>query len=123
MYSTRFSSVLVLVVLAGCVENQAYVGDAADREATACESEKIVQFVNAGTTDAAALKAIGVASRGADNLIAQRNGADGVFGTSDDSLYATFQQIDAVSQVGDSSVAALLAFGEGACAGEVEEEE
>ncbi len=48
--------------------------------------------------------------RAATNLIAHRDGADAAPGTSDDDLYDTIAEVDAVSYVGDSALAALLAY-------------
>lgn len=48
--------------------------------------------------------------RAARNLIDYRNGDDGVFQTGDDNLFHTVEQVDDVSYVGPSAIAALVAY-------------
>jgi len=80
-----------------------------------CEDTAHIDFVNDPTTDADHLKAIGVYSRGADNVVAVRNGADGLAGTADDDLFDSLEEIDAVSYIGASSIAALEDYAAGLC--------
>lgn len=49
-------------------------------------------------------------SRAATNLIAHRDGADGVLGTSDDDLFGTIAEIDAIKYVGDSALEKLFTY-------------
>lgn len=46
----------------------------------------------------------------ATNLIAHRNGPDGVFGTADDNLFDDLAEVDAVPYVGPAALDALLAY-------------
>ncbi|MEZ4316233.1 MAG: hypothetical protein R3F61_01965 [Myxococcota bacterium] len=49
-------------------------------------------------------------ARAARNLIAHRDGADGVFGTSDDDPFDTIDEVDAVPRVGPATLAQLAEF-------------
>lgn len=113
----------------GDVDDVPYVGPAAlavlaDHgaalcSAPACGEPEIVSFVNDPATTASTLKGVGVYSRGANNIVALRDGDDGTPGTSDDLLFDSLSQIDRVSYVGDSSIAALEAWGAQRCAATV----
>ena len=50
-------------------------------------------------------------SRAAANIVTTRAGADGVEGTSDDVVFETIEQLDAVSYVGASAMDDLVAYG------------
>lgn len=84
-------------------------------DAPACDEPAVLTLVNDPATTPQDLKDIGVYSRGADNLIAWRDGEDGVPGTSDDDLFASLDEIDRVPYVGDSSVQALEDWGAQRC--------
>lgn len=81
----------------------------------ACAEAAIVTFVNDPETTSDALIAVGVYSRGARNVVAIRNGADALAGTTDDHRFVDLAEIDAVSQIGTSSIDALLAWSDGRC--------
>ncbi len=53
---------------------------------------------------------VGLDSRAATNLVAHRNGADGVLGTADDDRFDTIAEADAVPYVGASALDKLLAY-------------
>lgn len=48
--------------------------------------------------------------RAAENLIAHRDGLDGAFGTADDDLFQTVDEVDGVSWVGEATMQALLDY-------------
>lgn len=52
----------------------------------------------------------GVDARAASNLIAHRNGHDGMFGTEDDQLFGSLIEVDEVRWVGPSTLERLTAF-------------
>ncbi|NOY93252.1 MAG: hypothetical protein GXP55_18865 [Deltaproteobacteria bacterium] len=54
--------------------------------------------------------AVALDRRAAENLVAHRDGADGVFGTRDDDLFDTLAEVDAVRWVGPSALAKLTEF-------------
>lgn len=85
--------------------------------ATDCETTTLLVWLNDPETSQWDLQQAGVHTRGAASLIETRDGADGTPGTDDDVLFATLEEVDAVPQVGESAMAALLAFGEAQCAG------
>ena len=105
----------LLALVSGCTT---YVvpdaGDLAARSVSSCVEDAIVTMVN--TTDATRLKDIGVHTRAANSLEATRDGDDGVYGTADDVVFTTLDEIDAVSQVGTSALDALIDWAEPACA-------
>lgn len=84
-----------------------------------CPTDRALDFVNDPVTSADDLKDVGVYSRGADNLVALRDGPDGVPGTSDDAPFDSMEAVDDVSYVGDSSMAALDAYGTEVCSAEL----
>lgn len=49
-------------------------------------------------------------ARAARNLIAHRDGLDGVYGTADDDRYNTVLEVDNVANVGEATMNALIAF-------------
>lgn len=106
----------VLAALAAC--SPTYLPPEAQDSAarSACEEAAIVDLVNAPDTTEADLVGVGVYVLGARNLVAARAGADKVPGTPDDRVFATVAEVDAVPQVGTSSMAALDAYGAGECA-------
>jgi phosphatidylserine/phosphatidylglycerophosphate/cardiolipin synthase-like enzyme len=85
-------------------------------DAPACSEPAILSLVNAPSTGADDLRGIGVYSRGADNIVAWRDGGDGLPGTGDDAPFERLEDIDRVPYVGDSSVRALEDWGEQRCA-------
>ncbi|TNE86915.1 MAG: hypothetical protein EP330_20110 [Deltaproteobacteria bacterium] len=129
-WGSRFgpsAGIALSVLFAACAD----VGspDAIDAQAFAygelgnvadCQAFAVLDLLNASGTDADTLKGIGVHSRAASNLVAARNGADGVAGTDDDALFGDLFAVDDVPYVGPSAMDALLAFGLGACEGTVE---
>jgi len=75
------------------------------------DARAAVGFVNDATTDAARLKAAGVTTNSTVNaLLAQRNGADGQIGTSDDRPFVTLAEIDAVKGIGPATIKKLAAY-------------
>lgn len=62
----------------------------------------VLAFLNDPATDLETLDVrVGLEARAAENLIAHRNGADGVYPSADDDLYGTLAEVDAVPYVGD----------------------
>jgi competence ComEA-like helix-hairpin-helix protein len=100
---------LLLLLAAGCALGES---DPTDLSAalTGEQRDGIVAAVNCGCTTFESLREGGVHSRAATNLIARRDGPDGVFGTADDQLFESFEELDAVPQVGPAAIAALLRY-------------
>ncbi|MGM0555312.1 MAG: phospholipase D-like domain-containing protein [Myxococcota bacterium] len=80
----------------------------ADSPYSACQLEHAVLWLNDGAT-ADDLQDAGVHSRGANNIIEYRNGADGAFGTDDDQYFADAVEIDDVYYVGPVAMGQLTA--------------
>lgn len=71
----------------------------------------LLAFLNDGATTLVVLDdEVPLDSRAAGNLIAHRNGVDGVFGTSDDDRFDTIVEVDDVPWVGEASLDRMLAF-------------
>lgn len=81
-----------------------------------CAEQSVVDFANNPSTTAEDLKDIGVHSSGATSIMAARAGADGTYGTSDDVVFSTIDDLDAVPQVGPATISTLLAWGQAECA-------
>ncbi len=77
------------------------------------DAKGVVELLNDASTDFYVLdELVPLDKRAAENLIAHRNGADGVFGTADDDLFDDVAEVDAVSYVGPAALASLLAYAE-----------
>ncbi|MCA9596467.1 MAG: proprotein convertase P-domain-containing protein [Myxococcales bacterium] len=71
----------------------------------------VVALLNDAATDLYVLdELVPLDKRAAENLIAHRNGADGVFGTADDDLFDDVAEVDGVPWVGPAAMASLLAY-------------
>ena len=84
-----------------------------------CPTDSVLALVNDPATDKDALTAIGVFSRGASNVLAIRDGVDGMPGTDDDFAFSSLEDLDNVSYIGASSMDAFTAYGTGSCASEI----
>src|SRR5688572_21246411 len=65
---------------------------------TDCEKKAIVSFLNEGAT-VEDMQDAGVHARAAGNLAKHRDGADGRFGTDDDNLFNSIEEVDGVAYV------------------------
>lgn len=126
------SSVLVVAVLAACGTAQvdappAEGGDAVDAVAVTgagkadggysdCELVEVVAFANDPSTDVARLRALGLDRRVSGNIVARRDGPDGVPDTADDAPFVDAADLDAVPYVGPKTFAKLVAAVQEACA-------
>jgi hypothetical protein len=107
---------IALVAATGCVadtdspdgaDEEGLSGGKADgSELTDCEKDAIVTYLNEGVTRDE-LEEAGVHSRAAKNLTKHRDGADGQFGTADDNLFDSVEEVDRVSYVGRAAFNAL----------------
>ena len=111
------SLALALATLAGCVtdgspegrDDVGLAGGKADgEELTDCAKREIPAYLNGGVTRDA-LEAAGLHDRAAENLTKHRDGADGRFGTDDDDLFDTLEEVDAVAYVGPTAFTQLIA--------------
>jgi hypothetical protein len=76
---------------------------------TDAEVTQILAFLNdCGTSFALLDDDVALDSDAADGLVSHRDGADGTCGTSDDVRYTTLEDVDAVPQVGDQTILAVL---------------
>jgi hypothetical protein len=82
-----------------------------------CELAAVVDYLNAGPSADQLIEA-GVHTLAADNLAAHRDGADGLFGTDDDRLFASIDQVDEVDYVGPVAIEQLVAAAASDCADE-----
>ncbi len=91
------------------------VGAKSDGRFSDCQMTEALKLVNESTSDADALKAMGVNSRAANSIWKHRQGADGQIGTGDDNLFDDFLQLDDVSWVGPTTLEQLVAAIETRC--------
>ncbi|MBM4387855.1 MAG: amidohydrolase family protein, partial [Deltaproteobacteria bacterium] len=75
--------------------------------APANPDQKLLDFVNHKTTTKDVLTKAGLTSTAASYVIKHRDGADGVYGTSDDNPFDSKDELDSVPYIGPSSLAAL----------------
>lgn len=81
----------------------------------ACELGAVVDWLNEGPS-VDTLKEAGVHTRAARNLVAHRDGEDGVFGTADDDLFDDIREVDDVSWVGPVALRQLVEARADVCA-------
>jgi len=118
------SKLLAALVFTACVSDGASdgkddvgltSGKADGEEISDCAKREIPAYLNAGH-DAAALVAAGIHERAAKNLTEHRDGADGQFGTDDDDLFDSVEEVDAVAYVGPQAFEQLVAATADRCA-------
>jgi len=100
----------MLVGLAACADEPMELTDGefdaipvslkSDGGYTECEYAAALEWVNDPATTYDVLRAGGVHSRAAKNIIAERDGPDGLNGTADDTRFETVRDLDAVPWVG-----------------------
>lgn len=75
------------------------------------EAQTILEFLNDGATTVELLdEQVALDVRAAENLVAHRDGADAVAGTSDDDLFESVEEVDAISYVGPAAIEKLTQF-------------
>ncbi|MGE0784181.1 MAG: nuclease A inhibitor family protein [Sandaracinaceae bacterium] len=102
---------VALVLLGACAAD--VDDDAAMVEALRFTPEEVgvTRLLNAPTTTFELLdQSVPLDSRAARNLIAHRDGADGLFGTRDDDPFDDLAEVDAVSYVGTLAIDRLIAY-------------
>jgi hypothetical protein len=109
------SFALVTLTSLGCGSEPETADDANATEIAFAEGTRearaTVAFVNDASTDAAKLKAAGVTAKNTvAALLARRDGADGQPGTSDDELFETLTDVDAVKGIGPATIKKLAAY-------------
>lgn len=107
-----------LMFASACVDDQTSSPDAefdvafADGKADSlfgqCEADALLARLNHAETSAETLKAAGVHTRAANNIIAVRNGDDAQPGTADDVRFIDLIEVDDVSYVGTVAMNQLL---------------
>lgn len=117
----RFAALSLALSLAACAPE---THDGAETPSTDPESQDdvelagdtpealtILEFLNDGGTTLEMLdESVGLDARAAENLIAHRDGADATPGTSDDDLFDTVDELDAISWVGPAAIATLTEY-------------
>jgi len=103
-----------LLPAAACVDavgTDADTGTTTDAIAGTPDELALLRFLNdASTTQSILDVQVALDSRAATNLIAHRNGPDGMLGTADDNLFDSSAEVDAVPYVGASAMAKLTAY-------------
>jgi hypothetical protein len=105
------------LALVGCVSNDlnAWDGEVAASQmgivSGTPESVGLLDFLNDAATDFDVLDLdVGLDRRAAGNLISHRNGGDDLFGTTDDDLFSSVREVDAVRWVGPRSIERMVEF-------------
>ncbi|RLB48436.1 MAG: hypothetical protein DRJ42_23210, partial [Deltaproteobacteria bacterium] len=94
--------------------NASFGGAAAKADGfyTECELREVLQLVNRSTTTFASLDELffpmATHEKAATNVIAHRNGADGVLGTGDDDLFDDLGELDGVDFVGPAALERMI---------------
>jgi phosphatidylserine/phosphatidylglycerophosphate/cardiolipin synthase-like enzyme len=73
-----------------------------------CAGLQVLSLVNDPLVDVDALRTAGVTSRSADEILAYRNGPDGVAYSADDEIFDDLNELDAVWWVGPKTLEALV---------------
>ena len=113
----------IAAALAGCgnpelSDDGDLIGGKADGATMALQGTRegyaVLRLLNdgEGTTFAFLDDTVALDRRAAENLIAHRDGADGVFGTADDDLFDDIEEVDGVSWVGPAALEKLRSFAE-----------
>jgi hypothetical protein len=108
----RIGVVLVACGVAGCAlgEDGFGTGEGALREGTP-EATGVLRFLNGPAADVATLDIdAALDARAARNIVAHVRGADGALGGGDDDLLDSVAELDAISQVGPSTIDRLVAY-------------
>jgi hypothetical protein len=131
--STSFLTILATLSLVGCAGDKCADSDCSDTgadelRATASgdleelsqarstwegtpEGVGLIEFLNAEDTTQSVLDyTVGLDRRAAGNLIAHRDGGDRLWGTSDDDIYNTVDEADAVRFVGPKTLDRMVDF-------------
>ncbi len=119
MIARHLTLVLTLSTLPlGCAEmavqtheGTGLLADAKSIDEGTPEAIGLLSFLNdAGTTMAVLDDDVPLDRRAAGNLISHRNGGDDTYGTSDDDLFGSVAEVDAVRWVGPKSLDRLLSY-------------
>lgn len=103
-----FVRLALALALTGCALPPEGADSTARQALGAREAEGVLALVNDAETDFALLDDdVALDRRAAANIIARRDGADAVFGTDDDRLFVSIDELDAVSYVGPSALRRL----------------
>jgi DNA uptake protein ComE-like DNA-binding protein len=109
----RLLATLVSFVFAGCAmsADPEAVSSAYALSLSTTNAALILDFVNYPGTDLDTLdRLVGLDARAAQNIVAWRNGADGLAPSSDDDLFADIAELDAIPYVGDVAFQKLQAY-------------
>ncbi len=129
MSLARHTPTLGLVLALGCsvlpgtdpdrtrgVPDDATTSQSGDERAVVCDTgAALLDLLNHPTTTAGVLQVIGLHSRAASELVAWRNGDDGIPGTTDDRWFTNLVDVDAVPQVGEVAMAQIDAHAKRLC--------
>jgi hypothetical protein len=96
-----------VLALAGCSAGDTSSGT----EATTTSERRLLDFVNYPDTSEQLLDAtVKLDARAAKNIVAARNGADGVYPSADDAPFKSTAELDAITYVGSATLAKLQAY-------------
>lgn len=102
-----------LLALVGCAAGGGEDGEVSEAALSMSEADaaSVLALVNYPATDAAVLdNQVGLDARAAKNIIAYRNGADGVAPSPDDNTFEDVAELDAIPYVADRAFASLRTY-------------
>lgn len=109
--AVALAAVLPLATAACVVDGAATTDDSEHDVAGTPDELALTRFLNDGATTVDVLDVqVALDSRAARNLIAHRNGPDGVFGNADDDHFDSAAEVDAVPYVGATALTRMIAF-------------
>ena len=103
-------------------DDTAFPNGKADSPWSECEMNQVVAYVNNPEIGYQDLRDAGVHKRASQNIIAHRDGPDGITGTEDDDFFDDVDEIDAVKYVGPVAMDQLISAIEHLCETEVSAE-
>ncbi|HHH27435.1 MAG TPA: hypothetical protein ENK57_03665, partial [Polyangiaceae bacterium] len=128
--STQIAALLIALSMSGCMGVPEVAGDPAessfgggfakaDGTYELCDLRKVLELVNRSDMDRDGLLEVldGLSTRGrvVDNILAHRDGPDGVLGTGDDDLFDDLDELDAIPYVGPVTLDRLIVAAAGEC--------
>lgn len=104
-------ALLSAAALSACVADGTPVGSSEAASTTSASDAAVLALVDYPDTDDTLLDiTIKLDSRAATNVIAVRNGPDGVYPSADDAPFTTFAALDAIPYVGSSALSKLRSY-------------
>jgi hypothetical protein len=103
--------VLAVGLMTSCGVGELEGEDGVEMDRSQLQTDLILKFVNSADATVGVLDVdVGIDGRAAKNIVAHVRGADGALGTADDNLIDSIDELDAISYVGTTAIAAIEKF-------------